>query len=148
MTSTLNLDNIVVFDKDEKILRVDIKDIINMWGSERLSLNEKRKMFQISDLEEQIKLLSQKIDFINLVRNKTVILTDDETTIVNILKVNIAGITNSDIEVLRNLPNKFLTENERMRLLNKKSNLEKDLEIILKKTPRDLWFEDVSKLEI
>jgi len=148
MTSSLNLDNIVVFDKDEKIVRLCIRDIFDMWGKERLVLNETRKRTCLGNLESQIKLMSHKIKFINLVRTKNLVLTDDDEIIIRTLKDNILNISDDDIDYLRDLPNRLLTENERQKLVEKKIKFQKEFDTLSRKTAKDIWFDDINKLDI
>lgn len=147
MSSGLNLDNIVVFDKDEKLVQAGLYDIINMWGEARLELNKKRKDKQIKDLLLKIKLIDYRVEFIKLVRNKILILTDDEDTLIDIMKQNIKGISDEEIETLRNLPNRLLTENESNKLSSKKSEIQNEVDALSRKTTRDMWKEDVAAFE-
>ena len=53
MCTSLNLDNIVVFDKNDKIAKVTLVELFDMWGDARLTLNQKRKTTLIADLDKR-----------------------------------------------------------------------------------------------
>jgi DNA topoisomerase-2 len=147
MYTFLNLDNIVVFDKFERIRRVTLKEVFDLWGEEKLKVIEDRKQFQLANIKKSLELTIYKIKFIDAVKNKMIILTDDEDIIVNKIKKIIPDINTDNINILLDLQIRTLT----LQKLNKLKELEiklKQEEIDLsKKTNRDIWKEDLENLK-
>jgi len=147
MYTFLNLDNIVVFDKLEKIRRVTLKEVFDLWGEEKLKVIEDRKQFQLANIKKSLELTIYKIKFIDAVKNKMIILTDDEDIIVNKIKKIIPDINTDNINILLDLQIRTLT----LQKLNKLKELEiklKQEEVDLsKKTNRDIWKEDLENLK-
>lgn len=123
LTTTLNTNNIVAFDKTEKLCKMSVNGIFMEWGSERRAIYEMRKKRDLDKYVKEIGRVRSKITFIDLVRSKHLDLTLEETTVIDIMKAN--GIINDDIinEILR-LPMRTLT-------LENKKQLEKTLTMLL-----------------
>lgn len=155
MTTSLNLDNIVVFDKDEKIIKTTIRGIFDIWGSEKLRLSQLRKDTQLKEIEKSLKIANYKILFIELVRKKQIILTDEEILIVKKIETDIIQTTPTDqneraviVKMLMDLPIRTLTENKSNELKALKSKLENQKIALVNKTPKDIWKDDINQFKI
>lgn len=146
MSTSININNMVVFDEMEKIIKVSINDIFKMWGEERLKLNELRKQTQLCELTKTINELNEKIKFISVVRSKKIILTDNETDILE--KINLLVTKNEkQAFTLLQLPIRTLTENKRTQLELQTRKLTLEFELLKNKTPIDLWKSDIAKID-
>lgn len=139
LTTTLNTNNIVVFDRDDKIVRVSVDDIFTMWASERLKLNADRKNRLLSEMTTTATNMEEKIKFIQLVRNNTLVLTDSEEKLVKIMKSN--GLTN--VELL-NMPIRQLTTEKLNDLNGKLTIVRKQMTNLENKTIQQIWEEDLA----
>jgi len=144
MSTQLNLDNIVVFDRNDKLCRVSIRDIFQMWGAEKLGLNQKRKDARVSDLKRQIQTVQDRITFISLVKSKKITLTDPEEQIINTLEKHVKDA--DTIKALMDTPVRTLTLERLTRLQRELETLKATLVSVLKKSPQDMWKEDVAAL--
>ena len=148
MCTSLNLDNIVVFDKDEKITKVTLVELFDMWGNARLALNQKRKTALIADLDKRTRIATCKSKFIKAVRTKKIDVTSEEKKIVGLIKSE--GITEdeSDIKMLLDLPVRTLTEERRKELELSIEKMVKERAVLVTKSDVDMWMEDMAKLTV
>jgi DNA topoisomerase-2 len=147
MCTFLNLDNIVVFDKIQKIKRVNLKEVFDLWGEEKLNLIENRKQFQLTNLKKMLQLTTYKYKFIEAIKNKIIILTEDEDIIVNKIKEIIPDINTENINTLLDLKIRTLTSQKMNQLREYKIKLKQEETNLLKKTSRDIWTEDLQTLK-
>lgn len=156
MCTFLNLDNIVVFDKLEKIRRVTLKEVFDLWGEEKLNLIEDRKQFQLANIKKSLKSTNYKIKFIDAVKKKTIVLTDNEDIIVNKIKEILqepdqqgskSDINSDDITSLLELQVRALTEQKMNKLKELEIKLKQEEVDLSKKTSRDIWTEDLRDLK-
>ena len=148
MCTSLNLDNIVVFDKDDKIAKVTLVGLFDMWGEARLTLNQKRKTALIADLDKRTRIATCKSKFIKAVRAKRIDVTSEEKKIVDLIKFE--GITKdeSDIKMLLDMPVKTLTEERQKELKLSIEKMAREKDVLVKKSDVDMWVEDMSKLTV
>jgi DNA topoisomerase II len=147
MCTSLNLDNIVVFDKDEKISKVTLIELFDMWGNAKLALNQKRKTAMITDLDKRTHIAICKSKFIMAVRSKKIDVTSDEKKIVNLIKSEEITNDESDIKMLLDLPVRTLTDGRRKELEVSIEKMKNDRVVLLKKSVVNMWTEDMSRFE-
>lgn len=147
MCTFLNLDNIVVFDEIQKIKRITLKEVFDLWGKEKLKLIEERKKFKLANIKKLIQLVTYKYKFIEAVKNKTIILTEDEDVIVNKIKEIIPDINNDNINYLLDLKIRTLTLQKMNNLKEYKIKLQQEEADLSKKSERDIWKEDLANLK-
>lgn len=145
MCTSLNLDNIVVFDKHEKIAKVTLVELFDMWGEARLALNRKRKTALIAALDRRAHIAACKSAFIKAVRNKKIDVTWEEKKIVNVMKAE--GTKDEDIKMLLDLPVRTLTEERRKELEALIEKTARERAVLVNKSDVDLWIEDIGQLE-
>lgn len=148
MCTPLNLDNIVVFDKDDKIAKVTLVELFDMWGDARLTLNRKRKAALIADLDKRTRIATCKSKFIKAVKAKKIDMTSEEKKIVDLIKSEGIAKDESDIKMLLDLPVRTLTEERRKELELSIEKIASERAVLAQKTDVDMWVEDVAKLNI
>ena len=148
MCTSLNLDNIVVFDKDDKIAKVTLVELFDMWGGARLTLNQKRKAALIADLDKRTRIATCKSKFIKAVRAKKIDVTSEEKKIVALIKSE--GVTNDDgdIKMLLDLSVRTLTEERRKELELSIEKMASERSVLVRKSDVDMWVEDMAKLTV
>ena len=148
MCTPLNLDNIVVFDKDDKIAKVTLVELFDMWGDARLTLNQKRKAALIADLDKRTRIATCKSKFIKAVKAKKIDMTSEEKKIVDLIKSEEIAKDESDIKMLLDLPVRTLTEERRKELELSIEKIARERDMLAEKSDVDMWVEDVAKLMI
>jgi DNA topoisomerase-2 len=148
MCTSLNLDNIVVFDKDDKIAKVTLVELFDMWGDARLTLNRKRKVCLIADVDKRTRIATCKSKFIEAVRAKKIDVTSEEKKIVDIIKYEEIAKDDADIKMLLDLPVRTLTGERRKELELSIKKMANERSIIVKKSDVDMWFEDMANLHV
>jgi DNA topoisomerase-2 len=146
MTTNINLDNIVVFDKDEKISKVTIPELFNMWGNARLDLNQKRKTSMISDLEKRIDIAECKVWFIQEVRSKKIEITWTEKKIIDHIGTNAKHFAKHS-KMLLDMPVRSMTEENCLLMKDLIKKMKKEKSGLELKTNVDIWAEDISKMK-
>lgn len=146
MCTSLNLDNIVVFDKDDKIVKVTLEELFNMWGEARLTLNQKRKTALIADLDNCARIAICKSKFIKAVRTKKIDVTSEEKKIVDLIKSEGVAKDEKDIKMLLDLPVRTLTEEHRKGLELSIEKITQERVVLVKKSDVDMWVEDMAKM--
>ena len=138
-----------------------INDILEEYYELRLKLYEKRRIHQIKELEEELKIISAKCAFIqSILDEKISIFRKPKLAVNEILKQhkfpgcsnnksipcdslpNFDKITN-EYDYLVKLPIYTLTEEEVDKLKEGKDNLEKDFKELSNKTNKDMWNEEL-----
>ncbi len=148
MCSSINLDNIVVFDKDEKIMKVSLVDLFDMWGDARLDLNAKRKKDQLRSLDDRTRIATCKSRFIKAVRSKKIDVTSEEKTIVSVIRAEGVAKEDSEIKMLLDLAVRTLTDERCKDLETSIKKMAHERAVLAKKTDKDIWIEDMTNLKI
>tara|TARA_Y100000389_G_scaffold197201_2_gene231329 strand:- start:7670 stop:11065 length:3396 start_codon:yes stop_codon:yes gene_type:complete len=138
-----------------------INDILEEYYELRLKLYEKRRIHQIKELEEELKIISAKCAFIqSILDEKISIFRKPKLAVNEILKKNkFPGCSNNksipcdslpnfdkitnEYDYLIKLPIYTLTEEEIEKLKENKDNLEKDFKELSNKTNKDMWNEEL-----
>ena len=138
-----------------------VNDILEEYYDLRLALYEKRRVHQIQELEEALKIISAKCAFIqSIIDDKISIFRKPKITVNDILKQNnFAGCTNNksipcqdlpdfnkitnEYDYLVKLPIYTFTEEEIEKLKENKENLEKDFKELSNKTCKEMWSEEL-----
>ncbi|CAG9316989.1 unnamed protein product [Blepharisma stoltei] len=85
LISTLNLSNLVLFDRDRKIHKYsNVYEIMEEHFNVRADFYQKRKDYLVAKLTKEVKILSNKVRFINA-------LSDGEISVYNRMKTLIVG---------------------------------------------------------
>ena len=142
LTTSLNVNNIVVFDKSMKIMRVSVADIFKIWAKERIERNVSRQSRMVKEMRNEEKLLDERIRFIELVRTKTIKITDPEDIVVEAMRTN--NITNTR---LLDLSVRQLTEEKRTECETRLKKLKTERRRLEKMSYEDIWNSDLQLLQ-
>lgn len=137
MSTTVNTNNIVVFDENNKICRVSVEMIFEMWARKRIEFNEKRKTRLINELKSKIDIETQKAKFIRLIKSKIIDLTQREDIILDIMKNH--QITNTH---LLEISLRQLTEEKAKLCDDEIKQLTTKLAKITNTSAVDMWLND------
>lgn len=144
LSTSININNIVVFDNNNIIKNVNIAEVIQIWGDERIKLYTIRRNKIIKELESKILLNNFKIKFIKMILSKEIEVTFKENIIIDKIKSNISK-DNDKINILLNMKVNQLTYEKRKMLENEIDELTKKLNIIISKTEKEMWYDDLYK---
>jgi len=138
-----------------------VNDILEEYYHLRLALYEKRRLHQMQELEEELKIIGSKCAFIqSIIDDKISIFRKPKITVNDILKTNkFPGCSNNksvscdelpdfnkitnEYDYLVKLPIYTFTEEEIQKLKETKDNLEKDFLELTNKTNKDMWVEEL-----
>lgn len=143
LVTTLNTNNIVVFDKDQKITRVSVDDVFRIWASERIKRNLARKARIIGEMTADEKALEEQIKFIRLVRKRILVLTAPEEELIETMNKNMIH----DGKLL-DLGIRQLTDEKRIECEKKLVKIKEARRALERKSAEDMWDEDMDNIEI
>lgn len=145
LTKSISINNMVAFDKDGRLKNYSKpNEILDEFYDVRLEFYSKRKKYMIDLIEAELIILENKIRFIMMIVNKEL----------KVIKVKI-NLLNSKLEeldffkmddkydYLTSMPIHSLTLEKIEELKNKCDEMNKQLEIIKKKTIKKMWMEDI-----
>tara|TARA_B110001469_G_C9644341_1_gene325034 strand:+ start:896 stop:4246 length:3351 start_codon:yes stop_codon:yes gene_type:complete len=159
LTSTKTTSNIHLYDKGNHIKKYKyIKDIIDDFCKVRLDLYCKRKDYLLEELQRKTILESSKLKFIEyVIEDKIVVYKNSHTNIVKSLQQNelpyiVNGIvetkyTTQSYNYLTTIPIRDFTQEKIDELKKRVENLEKEHNILEKKTVKSMWLEELDQLE-
>lgn len=145
LTSKLSLENITVFDEFDVIKEVNIIDIFDIWGNAKIAIIAKRKASQLKQLAKDKRIATIKSKFILAVKQREIDLTSDLQTIL----FNMAVITTdvNEQKLLLDMNVRSLTYEKNKALQEQIKNITEQIKVLSRKNEKDLWEEDVIKLE-
>jgi DNA gyrase/topoisomerase IV subunit A len=144
LTTSLSLNNIVVFDQKEDINEVTIKEIFNIWGKEKLRILDLRKNTKLEKLKKDLEIFNVKRDFILNVKAKKIDLTADLSTIIT--KIKKITLNEAYHTILLEMNVRSLTFEKSEELYKKIQSTVEEINTLSKKTTREIWIEDVNHL--
>ena len=114
----------------------------------RLELYEKRKEYQLQELEKQIHLLTAKSRFIlDVVEERIAIYRQTKDKIKEQLVSKEYPLINESFDYLLKLPIYSLTKEEIDKLLQEKGDLESQHSELSNKTTKTIWLDELSSFE-
>lgn len=148
LNSSISVDNLVAFDKDNIIKRYkDVNEIIDEWFNMRLKLYGTRIDYMVDECNNELTMIKNKTRFIkeNIeeiinIRNKTL---NEINTILNAREYD--KIDNT-YDYLLSMKIVKLSKEEYLKLCDKRNTLENELERLLDLKPKDVWLEDLQAL--
>lgn len=149
LSSVLNLTNMVLFTDRDKIQKfATIYQIFCQFFEQRLALYEKRIQHQLEQLEYELQILQNKSRFILEVVEKTIdIFNMEDDGLIHILEAKEYFKEQDSFDYLLRIPIRDLTKNKYSSLQEKMQNIESDIVKLRKKTSKDVWLDDLKKLE-
>ena len=148
-TKQTSLTNIHLYNEDNTITRYhDIETIVRDYSKVRLELYEKRKEYQLQELEKQIHLLTAKSRFIlDVVEERIAIYRQTKDKIKEQLVSKEYPLINESFDYLLKLPIYSLTKEEIDKLLQEKGDLESQYSELSNKTTKTIWLDELSSFE-
>lgn len=149
LTSNINISNMYLFDSENRIKKYDtINDILSEYYKTRLMFYKKRKEYITKKLKEEIKYLSNKMRFLQLIlENKLKIFRVPKKTLDEKLEELEFDRLEASYNYLTEMPISSFTEEKLEDLDNKRKVKNEELKYIENKTPKDLWCIDLDDLE-
>jgi DNA topoisomerase-2 len=145
LTTSLNTNNIVVLGRDDKIIKVTVNELFNLWGKERLAIYEKRRSTEIESLKKQEEELTAKIQFINMVKSKEIDLFNEEEVLIKLLSTKIKGI---EAEKLLSLPVRTLTTEKKQKLEKMRQEVITSISKLEHLSACDIWKHELGKMNL
>ena len=144
---TLKISNMYAYSFDNKIKKYNsAEDILNDFFKYRLPFFNERKKIMLNKINENIKFISNQINFIKLViKNKGKIYKIKDIDIY-LDKIKFDKINNS-YYYLTNLTFNQLTQNNLNKLENKLLEYNKEYNELFNKTDKELWINDLNELK-
>lgn len=144
---TIKLSNLTLYDDNLKLKTYNnVDEICEDFYKMRLPYYQKRKELIIKNINDEITLLTNQINFINLVKGNTKIFNMETIEIEKILNQNKIKKYNESFDYLINMSFKQLSK-ENLDKLNKKiKELKENKKIIENKTNKELWLDDLLSL--
>lgn len=144
---TIKLSNLTLYDQNLKLKTYNtIDEICNDFYKMRLPYYEKRKELIIKNIYDEIILLTNQINFINLVKGNTKIFNMETNQIEKILIQNKIKKYNNSFDYLINMSFKQLSKDNLDKLNKKIKELKENKKIIENKTIKQLWLDDLHNL--
>jgi DNA gyrase/topoisomerase IV subunit A len=123
-------------------------EIIEYFVNFRLKFYKKRKDNQISHLENNIKILSNKYKFIRLILDKIISINNiEKKVIIQSLKDNNLEIIDNSYEYLLRMPISSLTKENSEALAKEIENANKNIDEIKKTDPKEMYIKDLNELK-
>jgi len=147
---TIKISNMYAYSFDNIIKKYhSAEDILNEFYKYRLPYFNERKKIILNKINENIKFLSNQIDFIKLVINsgskiKIYKIKDIDTY----LDKNKFKKINNSFNYLTNLTFNQLTQNNLNKLENKLLDYKKEYKELFNKTDKELWINDLNNLKM
>ncbi|KAG0442401.1 DNA topoisomerase 2 [Dictyocoela muelleri] len=144
LSTTISINNIVCFDERGKIRKYTINDIQRDFYRLRLDFYLKRKEYHLKRLQEQLIKVENKVRFIKAVVDGELIVQKRKTAVISLEleQKNYLKIEDS-YDYLLNMSIKSMTVEKIDELQNEYENMCKEYQLLLKKTPNELWREDL-----
>jgi len=153
LTSNISTTNMHLFDSENTIKKYNsTNDIINDFYEIRLDYYSKRRKHYLQLYAEQFKYLSNKMKFIKLVLDKKIIINNrSKDDVIKQIKSYKLAPKDDDLDgygYLIKLPLYNLTKEKVEELMKECKNKKLIFETLKKKTPKELWLEDIEQFII
>ena len=143
--------NMHLFDAEDKLKKYNkVEEIIDDYFETRLKMYEVRKAYVINSLEHELLLLSNKAKYIKENLDGTIDLRKKKKEqVIQMLQEKGYSIIDDDDEYkyLVKLPMDSVTEENVEKIFKEHGNKEVELELTKKKTPAQLWSEELAELK-
>lgn len=141
--------NMVLFDEQNKLNKYRvIEDIIDNFCRVRLEFYEKRKKYQIENLEKEIRHISNKERFIlDVINEHIIIMKQEEHSIIKCLEEKEYLKENDSYDYLLRLQVRTFTKEKVEQLHKELLALKQKLEILKNTTVSNIWLTELAEFE-
>lgn len=145
----LNIGNMHMFNETLDIkLYSNVENIIKDFFKIRLQKYKERKDYLLKIMKEELQILKAKFIWIkNVLSNKIDLRKQNINDIINYLKKNNTPLKNNTYDYLLNTTIKDMSKDNLKKLEEKINNLKKNIDILIKRTPQNLWKKDIDELK-
>jgi DNA topoisomerase-2 len=149
LVDTIQLTNMVLFDKNGKLKRYkSIYDILEEYCTQRYEFYSIRKKGEIKKMEHHIKVLKNKIQFINdIITRKLDLLTNEDDDVKKYLEKNKFDLVDESYDYLLSIQVRGMTKTKLENLREQLSDSIKALEKYKKLTEEQIWLSELKELE-
>lgn len=154
LVSTKNLTNLYFLDEDENPVKCRrIEDLIKLWYPKRLQIYVDRRNYILNDLKDKHQRASNKYLFVKGVVDKEIDMHQSDEALEALLESR--GLErlayegkDPSYEYLLSMQMRSMTESRLAELAQEEEKLRKQIKTLKKKTPKDLWREDLDVFEV
>ena len=148
-TKHTSLTNIHLYNEQNTITKYDtIESIMREYCRVRLELYQKRKTYQLNELEESIKIISAKCKFIlDIIDDNVIIQKRTKDNIIQQLSEKEYPLINESYDYLLRLPIYTLSQEEIDKLMKVKGDLEREYKDLQETTIKELWLLELTVFE-
>jgi DNA topoisomerase-2 len=144
---TIKLSNLTLYDQNLKLKTYnDVNEICESFYKFRLPYFEKRRELLIKNINDEIILLNNQINFINLVKSNSKIFNLDDEKLNKILIDNKIKKYNNSFDYLLNMNFRQLSYDNLVKLENKIKELKKSKKELENSNGKDLWLHNLNEL--
>ena len=149
MTSSLSITNIYLFNKDEKLVNYkNINDIMNDFINTRMEYYEIRKNYQIEKMENYLKILKNKYNYIHELLEGTIDLRKKKSAEINNMMQNKKyDKQDNTFNYLIKMPMDSVNEENVENLKDEYEKVQKELEELKNKHITTMYYEELVELE-
>lgn len=146
-TKYTSLTNIHLYNENNTITKYNsIEDIMKEYCKVRLELYNKRKIYQLKELENSIKTISSKCRFIlEIIEEKVIIQKQTKAKIQEQLESREYPLINDSYDYLIKLPIYTLSQEEIDRLLSEKEKLESEYNALQTTSIQQMWLSELDE---
>jgi DNA topoisomerase II len=148
LATSINMNNMHLYNKYNKIQKYNTElEILEEFYNVRLEFYKKRKDLLLKNILAELKILKAKIKFIKLiVDNNIQIFNKNKIEVEKILDNNKLPMNDGNYDYLIKLPIYVLTREKINELQLNHNNKEKQYNLLLKKSTKDMWIDDLNEL--
>jgi DNA topoisomerase-2 len=144
---TIKLSNLTLYDQNLKLKTYnDVNEICESFYKFRLPYFEKRRELLIKNINDEIILLNNQINFINLVKSNSKIFNLDNNLLIKMLEDNKIKKYNNSFDYLLNMNFRQLSYENLSKLENKIKELKKEKKELENSNGKELWLNNLNDL--
>ena len=144
---TIKLSNLTLYDTNFKLKTYEnAKSICEDFFKMRLHFFQQRKDLMIEKINQDIVLFTNQVNFINLIKSSSNIFNMEPNKIIEKLEKSKFKKYDNSFNYLIDMSFKQLSKNNLDKLNNNIKELKQTKKILENKTNKDLWLEDLNKL--
>lgn len=149
LVKSINTSNMYLYDSDSKLRKYEnVEMIMDDFYNVRLHYYDVRKKFLLRKLEYEYNILKSKVNFIQEIIEKTLILSNKtKQNIIDELEKKGYFRSNDGYEYLINMPFYSLSKEKVKELNDKYNEKKKEFSILKKKDIKELWLDDLMELK-